>query len=676
MADVRKSIEGMHKGLSIQVLEFLSSGHYTKGSIDADKTDLATRYIYLNIFLFVGLSIFVPFTVSLAMSGDSSSTMIVIDCLFCLFLTFLYVLGRTKIPYMVVGSALVYAFVAFCCYMLIVHPSGGAAGGALWSFLLPPLAFSLLGNLGLIPTIIVSAAMIYAFSVDVSFYTYDFTIRTTAVFIFTIAFASLSVRRQQSLTNALMNNRKKLVEEYNEVAIMKDNMDAGIFLLDSEYIIQPFYSKHLPEILDIKEDLTNTDFFSYLKASLNDRELGLLKDFLDMVLISSYDTEMLDDVNPLKKFSYLAPTGIEKTLAVSFAQIARTGEEKALLVVARDVTYESQLEEKLAKEEEFRQNEMKSMFEIMHVSAQDLSEFLDEIDYEFARMNDALKDETRPKLEVYRDLFQGMHAMKSNALVIGLDSPAARFHEFEDKISDLLRKGEESYESMLEIVFELERVMDIVDNLKQIVKKMEKFSESSKEVGTATNIMLQAMQNTINKIKADGEKDAVICVKKLDWEEITTEHRRVIKEILLQFTRNSLAHGIEPFAVRSEKGKKDKGAISLLIEKVADEKFGSKIVVEYADDGAGIDFAKIKKHAIEKKLIGPDVTENNRSALIKAMFSPGFSTADALSMNAGRGIGLSLVSSRIKEYHGSIKVQSAPGQGTKFIVEIPNKKVS
>ncbi len=668
---VSKEVETTTGALRYWTLKLLSSGHYEKGISDAKKMDLVTRYVMLNIFLVVGIGIFLPFTINLAMQPGADPMVIVADALFCLLLAFLFFLTHTKIPVIVPSIIMVGSYTAFVCFMIISHSSGGVAA-ALWALILPSLAYYILGQLGSIPSFIVLGVMLYTFYTDSAFYYYDFALRTAILYTFMIAFSSLSYNRTQVLSLALTRSRTQLQNEFNEIETMKDNLEVGIFMLDADFIFQPFFSKHTPQVFD-REDLKDLDFFVLLKGSLVEKEIQLLKDFLEMVLHSSYDPEMLRDVNPLYRFTYLTPNAEKKILSITFSHIIRQNGDDVILAVARDITYEIELEEKLEREEQFRQAEMKSMFEVMHVPPQSLSEFLDEVDDEFSRMNEALKDDARPKLDVYKDLFQGLHAMKSNALVIGLETPAARFHEFEDKVATLLRDKIDTYESMLEIVFELERIMEIVDGLKNIVKKMELYSESSSAVNSSSNILVQALQNAVNKVKSAGDKNAVIKVKKLDWDGISKDYRRVIKEILLQLTRNSMAHGIEDFTDRNDKGKSENGILSLSIEL---DETKSKIIVEFSDDGAGINFEQVRKQAIEKKILPATVTKEDRNMLIKAIFSPGFSTAESLSLQAGRGIGLSLVSSRIKEYKGHITVKSAPNHGTKFVIEFPYNKTA
>jgi len=133
----------------------------------------------------------------------------------------------------------------------------------------------------------------------------------------------------------------------------------------------------------------------------------------------------------------------------------------------------------------------------------------------------------------------------------------------------------------------------------------------------------------------------------------------------MQLIRNSVAHGIEPPEERVAKGKKETGIIKLTI------KFISNIIsIELRDDGRGLDYKKIAEKAVRNKLIKEEDAAD-KNMLIRAIFAPGFSTAENEGMHAGRGIGLNLVHDRVKEIKGSIKLRSEPNKGTAFIITIP-----
>ncbi len=129
--------------------------------------------------------------------------------------------------------------------------------------------------------------------------------------------------------------------------------------------------------------------------------------------------------------------------------------------------------------------------------------------------------------------------------------------------------------------------------------------------------------------------------------------------------RNCVAHGIEDAAARLAAGKEAAGAI--LIE-VRQE--GNDVSVEFSDDGAGLDLARIRDKALQQGLISPaqPLTEAEAASLI---FMPGFSTASQVTELAGRGIGMDVVRSEVNALGGRIETSTRAGQGTRFKLVLP-----
>jgi two-component system chemotaxis sensor kinase CheA len=155
-------------------------------------------------------------------------------------------------------------------------------------------------------------------------------------------------------------------------------------------------------------------------------------------------------------------------------------------------------------------------------------------------------------------------------------------------------------------------------------------------------------------------------VEDLDGVVLEYGPRRIIKEVLTQLVRNAVYHGLETPEERAALGKDAEGLVKLSIKFV-----DNKIHLKLADDGKGLDFDKIRKKAESLHLFKNKEEAKDKNYLLQAIFSPGFSTAETADVHAGRGIGLNLVRERIKDLHGSIKLQSEPGKGTTFNIYIP-----
>jgi len=150
--------------------------------------------------------------------------------------------------------------------------------------------------------------------------------------------------------------------------------------------------------------------------------------------------------------------------------------------------------------------------------------------------------------------------------------------------------------------------------------------------------------------------------------EETELDKAVIEDLLdpiMHCVRNSVDHGIESPEARVAAGKPEEGTLLL---KASNE--GNMIIIDIADDGAGIDVNKVQKKAVEKGLIHPNKVLTNQEAY-NLIFLPGFSTSDKITNVSGRGVGLDVVKTMIDKLNGSVSVTSEWGKGTKFSIRLP-----
>jgi chemosensory pili system protein ChpA (sensor histidine kinase/response regulator) len=129
--------------------------------------------------------------------------------------------------------------------------------------------------------------------------------------------------------------------------------------------------------------------------------------------------------------------------------------------------------------------------------------------------------------------------------------------------------------------------------------------------------------------------------------------------------RNSVAHGIESPDARAAAGKDRSGAITVTVTQA-----GNEVVVEFADDGAGLNLPRIRERALERGLIGSDATPGD-DELAQLIFVPGFSTAGTVTELSGRGVGMDVVRSEIAGMGGRIETHTEAGRGTRFRLVLP-----
>ncbi|MCS4280236.1 chemotaxis protein CheA [Stenotrophomonas rhizophila] len=136
---------------------------------------------------------------------------------------------------------------------------------------------------------------------------------------------------------------------------------------------------------------------------------------------------------------------------------------------------------------------------------------------------------------------------------------------------------------------------------------------------------------------------------------------------LVHLVRNAIDHGVEMPELREAQGKPRSGHVRLSAQQE-----GDYVSIEVQDDGAGIDPERLRQKAREKGLIDPEAAARLSSEeCLHLVFLPGFSTKQQVTDISGRGVGMDVVQSRIRELSGQIQIQSELGRGSRFMIRVP-----
>jgi len=176
--------------------------------------------------------------------------------------------------------------------------------------------------------------------------------------------------------------------------------------------------------------------------------------------------------------------------------------------------------------------------------------------------------------------------------------------------------------------------------------------------------VFQRMPRLVREVAAATNKK----VRLVTEGEGTEVDKTVIERLadpLTHMIRNAIDHGLEKPEVRVANGKREEGLVRLS----ATHRSG-RIVIDIADDGAGINRARVRAIAEEKGLIQPSaqLTDEEVDNLI---FLPGFSTASTISDISGRGVGMDVVKRSIQALGGRVSISSRPGEGSTFTLSLP-----
>ncbi len=163
-----------------------------------------------------------------------------------------------------------------------------------------------------------------------------------------------------------------------------------------------------------------------------------------------------------------------------------------------------------------------------------------------------------------------------------------------------------------------------------------------------------------------GGKQALLVV---EGEEVQLDRSLAdaLADPLLHLIRNAADHGVETPAERLAAGKPATARLLL-----AAERLPGRLVVSLADDGRGIDTARVVARAVAGGLVSEAAAAGLAMSDIHALlFLPGFSTREAVSETSGRGVGLDVVQEAARRAGGTVRMESRPGQGTRVVLDVP-----
>ncbi len=216
--------------------------------------------------------------------------------------------------------------------------------------------------------------------------------------------------------------------------------------------------------------------------------------------------------------------------------------------------------------------------------------------------------------------------------------------------TDITQKPQEYHET-------LEYLERITTNLNDAVMKVRM-------------VPVETVFNRFPRMIRDIAKDLGKEIELIMSGEETELDRTVIDEIgdpLIHLLRNSCDHGLESTEKRKQLGKPEHGRINLTAYQS-----GNNVIIEVADDGAGINIEKIKTKAIENGIVTREAANSmSQQEAIELLFRPSFSTADKITGLSGRGVGLDVVKTKIEQLGGTVEVETFSGKGSKFLIKLP-----
>lgn len=180
------------------------------------------------------------------------------------------------------------------------------------------------------------------------------------------------------------------------------------------------------------------------------------------------------------------------------------------------------------------------------------------------------------------------------------------------------------------------------------------------------SLLFDTAPRTVRDLARQAGKEVSLSVSGADTE-VDRQVLEAMADPLVHLLRNAVDHGLEPPSARARAGKSPAGRIALSAEHA-----GNRILITVSDDGRGMDPQLILRKAVERGFLTATQAQRQMpEEALSLIFQPGFSTRDDVTDVSGRGVGMDVVKSNVEKIKGHIEVESHPGRGTTFRIQLP-----
>ena len=453
----------------------------------------------------------------------------------------------------------------------------------------------------------------------------------------------LLLSRVSKANEIIQATSQDLTNAKQDTDLIMQTVQSGLLLIDANYIISGQYSAELERILKL-ESPAGLNFLNLLQRLLTEKMYLTAKDYFALLFNPNKREKLLADINPLSQVAvnFLNPEGgfLVKHLGFTFRRIVRNKVVERVFIGISDITSQVNLEKDLLDAEKRREKQFELLSGIMQVGAEPLDEFLRTAQEESQRINDVLKAEefivasNQGRTEDLRarltTAFRSIHNIKGNAAYIHLRVFEQAAERFEDKIQELLDRPTLAPDDFLSIViFQSELRADLNDLADLRAKAGNLLPASARPPAGAkepADEIIAPLLSLAQTLAAGSGRHAEIDATGFDSRPLPPPLRSLVKDVLIQLVRNSLAHSIETPPQRLLAGKPPAGQLAIGGGFTEDGRWQ----LTYRDDGRGLDFKKIRQRAVAQGLLPANGAHHYTDEQIAPLiFMPGFSTAEA-----------------------------------------------
>lgn len=488
-------------------------------------------------------------------------------------------------------------------------------------------------------------------------------------------------------------------EAQRQIGNILGTVREGLFLIARDGRIGGAHSDSLLTLLRAPAPAGQT-FEQLLQPLVDDKTLQAASKFLGLLWKDKVNEELIDSVNPLNQIEVnfhktVGAAAEQRYLSFSFRRARATGgATDFVLGVVADVTDRVLLQRELEQLRANSDSHSALLLQLLQTEPLQLQSFLNNVEVGVRRSNALLRSPGISSGELQhkqQGVFREMHLLKGEAAALGMDSFVERTHAIEELLAALRERPTLSGDEFVPVVVKLDELL----SHKQLIGAMQdRVDQARSTAASAGDIapehhgdtaviatrsappagpaaerpagLEQTLQRLTREVSAPGGRQVRLACEGLGL--VPSEYAAVVRDICIQMVRNAIAHGIEGREQRAAAGKPPTGAIRVRFAEASPQEYS--LLIE--DDGQGLDPALIRDRALERGLLDREqAAALNQSGAYRMIFLPGFSTAAEVTEHAGRGVGLDVVNTTVRECGGRIGISTQPGKYTRFKMLLP-----
>ncbi|MGH1487022.1 MAG: ATP-binding protein [Cellvibrionaceae bacterium] len=457
----------------------------------------------------------------------------------------------------------------------------------------------------------------------------------------------------------------------------------GLFLLDEDFIIGNQCSNEMKEIFE-SDDISGLEFSSLLKRIVPKDKVETVQNFVKLLFDPDVIEDLIGSLNPLDNIevNFADPEGNStvKYLDFAFYRVMSRDNIDNVLVSVRDMTDQHKLKQELEDSKAESNTRMVILDEFLQADSESVDRFLINTRSSLSNINLILKEDSHNIKDFGRRLdkiFVEIHRIKGESTTLGFSHFSEKSHEFETELDSLKKVNNVQGINFLPLTIKLDELIKASESIEKISSSISQ--RAAKQPISASNQLSnevvkrrdwEHLSNLVSAMSKEYGKGVNLVMTGFAESNLTKEYHNLINNLSIQLIKNSLIHGIENEHERLERNKNPIGRIDLILSKLPN----GDVELVMKDDGRGFNIEKIKQKLVESRLLTPDEADTwTKDKLVRKAFATGFSTADQVDMNAGRGVGLDVIKDSITEVGGKLSLRQADGKYCQFNILLPVK---